>query len=326
MTLLSIIIPIYNIAQYLSDCLTSVFQQSLSDFEVICVNDGSTDNSQSVIDKFAAIHPNLRCIRQPNKGLSEARNIGLKNANGEYIFFLDGDDTLIDNQSLSNALRICSQNNLDLFIGNALVDGHNAYLQNYPKDNKIVSGSEMMHLFMNNNRTLIEPVWCYLYSKSFLDTYQLQFKKGIYHEDILFTPQALFLAERCMCNDILFVNYQTHRTGAITTTTTIKHLTDKRDTARELYRFFLSKSALEPITCRIIFEIYTDIIKATVTNNLPVKDIILPEDRRIMSLCAITTQDQKTIRLLRLSPSLSARYNSSTLHPVLRKAINFLPL
>lgn len=323
---LSIIIPVYNIESHIAKCLESVFSQSIDNFEIICINDGSTDNSQSVIAKYAAEHPNLRCICQPNKGLSEARNTGLENANGKYIFFLDGDDTLIDNHSLTDALHICSQNDLDLFIGNAFVDSHNAYLQNYPKNDKTISGSEMMHLFVNNNRTLIEPVWCYLYSKEFLNTHQLRFKKGIYHEDILFTPQAMYLAKRCMCKDIAIVNYQTHRTGAITTTTSIKHLTDKRDTARDLYYFFLSKKALEPITHRIIFEIYTDIIKSAYVNRLSIKDIILSEDKSIMSQCALIKRDRKTIHLLDFSLSLSAHYSSNTLHPILRKVINFLPL
>ncbi len=323
---LSIIIPVYNIGTYIHRCLESVFSQSMNSYEVICVNDGSTDNSQSVIDSFASVHPNLHCIRQPNKGLSEARNTGLNNAIGKYVFFLDGDDTLADKQSLATILDICLQNNLDIFIGNAVVDGHNTYLQNYPKSNEVISGPEIMQLFMNNNRTLIEPVWCYLYSKEFLDTHQLRFKKGIYHEDILFTPQVMYLAKRCMCKDIAIVDYQTHRTGAITTTTSIKHLTDKRDTARDLYYFFLSKKALDPITYRIIFEIYTDIIKLAYINRLSIKDIILSEDKRIMSQCALTKRDRKTIHLLNLSSTLSAHYSSNTLHPILRKAINFLPL
>ncbi len=323
---LSIIIPIYNIEVYIKACLESVFLQPLYDFEVICVNDGSTDNSQSVIDQFAKIHPNLRCICQPNTGLSEARNTGLKNANGKYIFFLDGDDTLIDNHSLATALQTCFQNNLDLFIGNAVVDSHNDYLQNYPKNNGTISGLEMMCLFMNNNRTLIEPVWCYLYNKSFLDTHQLRFKKGIYHEDILFTPQALYHAERTICQNISFVNYQTHRAGAITTTISIKHLTDKRDTARELYCFYLTKSIKEPMIHRIIFDIYADVIKSAYANHISIKDIIMSEDRRIMSLCAITNHDRMTTHMLRISPTLSARYSSNTLHPILRKVINLLPL
>lgn len=323
---LSIIIPVYNIESHIARCLESVFSQSMDNFEVICINDGSTDNSQSVIDLFAETHTNLRCIRQPNKGLSEARNTGLENANGEYIFFLDGDDSLTDKQSLAAILDICLHNNLDLFIGNAVVDGHNAYLQNYPKNNEVISGPEIMQLFMSNNRTLIEPVWCYLYSKEFLNSNQLRFKKGIYHEDILFTPQAMYLAKRCMCKDIAIVDYQTHRTGAITTTTSIKHLTDKRDTARDLYCFFLSKTALEPMTYQIILEIYTEIIKSAYGNRLSTRDIILSEDKRIMSQCALTKRDRKTIHLLNISPSLSAHYSSNTMHPILRKAINFLPL
>ena len=157
---LSIIIPVYNIESYIKNCLDSVYAQNLPDFEVICVNDGSTDNSQKIIDSYVSKHLNLRCINQPNGGLSDARNTGIDNAQGQYVFFLDGDDTIADNHTLSTALRKCMDNDLDLLIGNALVDGRHPYLDNFPKSNGLLTGPELTHLFLTNNRTIIEPVWC----------------------------------------------------------------------------------------------------------------------------------------------------------------------
>lgn len=88
----SIVIPVYNIKEYLADCLDSVLAQSLSDFEVILVNDGSTDGSDALCDAYAAQHPQIHVVHQSNQGVSVARNTGLELAQGEYVLFLDSDD------------------------------------------------------------------------------------------------------------------------------------------------------------------------------------------------------------------------------------------
>ena len=89
---ISLIIPIYNVANYLTRTLESVKNQTFKDFEVICVNDGSSDNSAVIAKSFADTDERFRLINQENTGLSGARNTGLKNSRGEYIMFLDGDD------------------------------------------------------------------------------------------------------------------------------------------------------------------------------------------------------------------------------------------
>ena len=89
----SVIVPIYNVREYLKGCLESVAAQTLQDFECICVDDGSTDTSGQIADKFAAQHSkNFFVIHKKNGGLSSARNAGLRQATGEYVFFLDSDD------------------------------------------------------------------------------------------------------------------------------------------------------------------------------------------------------------------------------------------
>ena len=93
---ISVIIPVYNTEKYLPDCISSVLGQTFQDFEVICVNDGSTDNSQSVLQKFRLKDNRIKIFTQENKGQGEARNTGLEHATGEYILFLDSDDTLPD--------------------------------------------------------------------------------------------------------------------------------------------------------------------------------------------------------------------------------------
>ena len=91
---ISLIIPVYNVESYLERCLSSVENQTFENFEVIIVNDGSTDGSLQIIQKFLNRNVNFKLIDQENKGLGEARNVGIKNSCGRYVAFLDSDDFL----------------------------------------------------------------------------------------------------------------------------------------------------------------------------------------------------------------------------------------
>ena len=92
MVKISIIVPVYNTEPYLEQCLDSIINQTLEDIEIICVNDGSTDNSLSILEEYASKDNRIRIINQENKGQGFARNNGLKNVNGEYVLFVDSDD------------------------------------------------------------------------------------------------------------------------------------------------------------------------------------------------------------------------------------------
>lgn len=319
---LSIIIPVYNIEAYIGQCLESVFSQELSDYEVICVNDGATDKSQSIIDAYSSRHNNLRCIIQSNGGLSDARNTGIANAKGDYVFFLDGDDTLATTNALQHSLNVCIQNNLDLFVGNAIVNGAHPYLSNYPTENRVFSGESLMDLFFMRNHTIIEPVWCYLFKKEFLDNNQLCFKKGILHEDILFTPKTLFQAQRCMCEDITIVNYRWQRPGAITSEKTIKSLFDRRNTGRDLYTWFSQQKTCTDTPYQIIFSIYLELIYSIVKAELNPNRILESADYIIMRQCIRTSHDRKCYRLTRIDPDLMVHYLENTLPLVMRKLVN----
>lgn len=89
---ISIIIPVYNVEKYIEECLISVLNQTMKEIEIICINDGSTDNSLKILNNYKNKNENIRIVNQENSGLSNARNVGLSLAKGEYIFFLDSDD------------------------------------------------------------------------------------------------------------------------------------------------------------------------------------------------------------------------------------------
>ena len=114
--LVSVIVPVYNAVDYLEECLESIRVQDYSDFEVIMVNDGSTDDSASVCRRFAEIDPRFRVLEIPNGGVSAARNTGIDNACGEWICFIDADDT-INPLFISRLIDGACSTGADIFIG-----------------------------------------------------------------------------------------------------------------------------------------------------------------------------------------------------------------
>ncbi len=94
---LSVVVPVFNVEDYLDDCLLSLEKQDYSDFEAVCVNDGSTDGSRSILERWARVKPWLKIVNTENGGPSRARNIGIRAASGEYVCFLDSDDRLMPN-------------------------------------------------------------------------------------------------------------------------------------------------------------------------------------------------------------------------------------
>ena len=114
----SVIVPVYNVEQYLSDCLESICRQTLKGIEIIVVNDGSTDNSMRIIEDFAARDSRIQYHVQPNQGLSVARNQAMRYATGKYIYFMDSDD-ILDWTALQKCYLTCEEDNLDFVFFDA---------------------------------------------------------------------------------------------------------------------------------------------------------------------------------------------------------------
>lgn len=170
---ISVIIPVYNTEKYLSECLDSVLAQTFQDFEIICVNDGSTDNSAQVLSDYASHHTHVRIISQKNQGLSGARNTGLDHATGEYIFFLDSDDTL-PNYALETLLKVAEEANVPVAVSESCKKTDEKFSFNY-------------RIFHHPLADLIKDRYIYsstcnkLYRSDILKTHR--FIRGIYFED-----------------------------------------------------------------------------------------------------------------------------------------------
>lgn len=139
----SIVIPVYNVASYLHECLDSVLAQTFADWEAICVDDGSTDGSGAILDKYAAKDRRIRVVHQNNAGVSVARNEGMRQAVGEYLTFLDGDD-VYDEAWLSNADKVLRETEADLLRNRCVYYRAGAPLTSPPEnpEHRVFDGRE----------------------------------------------------------------------------------------------------------------------------------------------------------------------------------------
>lgn len=243
--LFSLIIPVYNVEKYLRTCLDSVIAQSFPAWEAVCINDGSTDGSATVLEEYAARDGRFRVINQPNGGLSAARNAGLDAVKGDYVLFLDSDDWLE-----SNALEVLTSNlngeDLLCFSGRRFLESDGQYhLPDRLERRHYLSGMDYY-----NENALVHRDFAFvcvvlrLYNRLFLMEKSLRFKEGILHEDDLFTPLACYYARNVSVIDNCLYNYRV-RANSITTTSSLKRVVDLMSTANELASFFISKEGFD---------------------------------------------------------------------------------
>ncbi len=324
MTMLSIIIPVYNVEQYLSDCLNSILQLSLTDIEIICVNDGSTDSSPNIIKKYQKDHNKIILISQPNRGLSAARNAGLKEASGGYVFFLDSDDYLLNNTALTDVLKHTKAQNADICVFNAMVNGSAKYLEPFPSTQEAMEGHQLMRLFYSTCNTLMIPIWGHLYRRQFLLDNHLFFEEGRLHEDISFTPIAQYLATNAVCVNIPVVNYRFQRRGSITGAPSIKNYEDRVFAAKTLYDWFNKNNANEDEPYRYIFSVYDELILDLVKTKLKVSDFLRGDDFSIMNQCCRTVYECRLNKLAKISPQLMQLYQDRRLPTLFHRLINLI--
>ncbi len=199
----SIIIPVYNVEKYLEECLDSAVNQTLKDIEIICVNDGSTDNSLDILKKYERKYKNITIINQENKGLSGARNSGLKIAKGKYVYFFDSDD-IIDINLCKECYEISETKELDILTFDASVfydDNSLESIHKFDYSRKDILNEEVMKGDDYYNYSYLNKVYrssaCIIFiNRKFLYKNQLNFYEGILHEDELFTTKSIILADK----------------------------------------------------------------------------------------------------------------------------------
>ena len=214
--LLSFIIPAYNAEPYLRECLDSIYRLDMQGrgFEVIVVNDGSTDGTEVFLGDYQKRHTDIVVTTQENRGLSAARNAGMKVAKGEYICFVDADDHLF---AAKVPARMLEQYRADIFSVNILQKGFDGkrrpYRRYIPNYEQLMSAHDFMC-----GRNLQPCAWGYFWRTAFLREQNLAFVEGMLHEDEAFTPHAFALAQSFMALNIDWYE-RILRRDSITTTT-----------------------------------------------------------------------------------------------------------
>lgn len=185
---ISIIIPVYNVEKYLARCIDSILLQSFKDFEVICINDGSKDNSLKILKKYKNIDNRIKVINKKNEGSGEARNRGLELARGKYISFVDSDDWLNEN-FLEVMYKKIINSEYDIVMCNPIIV--------YNKNKEILRTGKFKELdFKKNPFEIIEIlnmpiIWNKLYKKEILLKHNIKFPKFLYHQDVEFLYKVL---------------------------------------------------------------------------------------------------------------------------------------
>lgn len=206
--MLSIIIPVYNTAQYIGECLDSILQSDISETEIICIDDGSSDASPSILRRYASTHPEIKAYTTPHAGISAVRNYGLAKARGRYIQFVDSDDKLTPD-TISALITVMEREWLDVCFFGAqsfyespqLKEKYPVYEKNYTRQHRYpgVRSAAALYEDLNCHGEWRVCVTMQVFRREFLNRYGITFREGIIHEDNLFTFETTVLAQRAMC-------------------------------------------------------------------------------------------------------------------------------
>lgn len=232
----SVIIPVYNVEKTLNRCLKSVVGQSYQNIEIIVINDGSTDNSESIIKKYDKKYSNIKAFHVKNGGLSKARNLGIQQSSGEYIMFLDSDDYITQTACEKFYEIITAKSTMpDVIAGGTIkhIGEKKVNIKRVQSDLKVISGSDFLI-----NEMSPEPFYTAacgsIYKRDFLLENNLFFPKGLLHEDEYFTPLVYLKADNVISYNLMFYHYVIREDSITTSKDKTKNALSIFEIARQL--------------------------------------------------------------------------------------------
>lgn len=194
---ISVIIPVYNMEKYLSCALDSVFSQTMTDVEIICINDGSTDSSHKILDDYESVHKNIKVIHQKNSGVGYSRNVGINSATGEFIAFLDPDDYLYTNQTYDLLYENAKKYNVNICGGSIIHDwndGEHFRTEFDGNEQKLAFTEEGLYDFRDYQFDY--AFYRFIYNREFLIQNQIYFPEYVHFQDPPFFVRAMIKAVR----------------------------------------------------------------------------------------------------------------------------------
>jgi glycosyltransferase involved in cell wall biosynthesis len=247
----SIVIPVYNVQDYLNECIESVLEQNYNNYEMILIDDGSTDNSGRICDSFIEKSNNIRVIHQTNKGLSGARNTGIRSAKGKYLVYLDSDDMLCPDSLKNLEMQIINQHEPQIIISRRKTYNpkyesikeceyyFNLNTLKYKKNYEIWSELQKM-------KDMWMGVWIFSTKKDYVLENNLFFYKGILHEDEEWVPRLIMNTNNIGFNNYCLYCNRINRVGSITESKNIKKEFDSIKIVGLLQEEFLNNDIYEP--------------------------------------------------------------------------------
>lgn len=243
--MISVIVPVYKVEQYLPKCVDSIINQTYQDIEIILVDDGSPDNCPAICDEYARKDKRVKVIHKTNGGLSDARNAGINIATGDYIVFLDGDDWLYMN-SMANVAGTAERTASDIITGNVMSYYSDSIKKGISqeiseKDRIEDSFVSAMKCFMDKG--IFWPAFRFIIKRSFIVENRLFFLKGILHEDLEWVPRALSGASSFALLNEPFYCYRAKRQGSITSRKKFSNYKDMLSISAVLYETAVKSKA-----------------------------------------------------------------------------------
>lgn len=205
MAKVSVIVPVYNVEKYLKRCLDSLINQTLSDIDIICINDGSKDSSLQILEQYAQKDSRIVIYNQENSGLSVARNTGLEHASGEYIGFVDSDDW-VDLDFYEKLYNSAKNNNADIAVADFIREHPNKKPKRLKlKEEKIYTTPEDKFMICKVHRE--GCVWNKIYRTEFIKSINLKFVPKMYYEDRDFTIKSLYFSKKLVTTPNTYYRY-----------------------------------------------------------------------------------------------------------------------
>lgn len=239
---ISVIVPVYNAEKYVKRCLDSLVDQDFKrGYEIVVINDGSTDSSLEIVERLAALYKNIRVFSQKNSGLSAARNAGIARARGKYLMFTDSDD-YVGREYLSAMYRASEQSGADITCCNYrnVFEGSNFSMGCIFRHRPGVFDSEKMIRALIVDITMRAYAWNKIYRRELFTKHGVTYPEGKYFEDVATTPKLFFYAKKIAVIQDELYNY-VQRKGSITGTMNLKKVFDYVDSYADLREFLDEK-------------------------------------------------------------------------------------
>lgn len=236
---ISVIIPVYNVEKYLKQCVDSVLAQDFTDYEIILVDDGSTDNSPIICDEYARKYPQINVIHKTNGGLSDARNFGIEKAKGDYLMFLDSDDFWEGEKILSDLSIIIDYNNPDIIMHGFTyyynttkqkdTTSFDLYIKKLSKIRKDITKTINLDIQIITSEVFNSTGCNKIVKRDIIEKNHISFPIGKLHEDVDWCFNLLKYSRSLFIYQSPFYHYRLEREGSITHQMKPKNVLDTID-------------------------------------------------------------------------------------------------